>query len=374
MKVGIISMQRVVNYGSFLQAYALKKMIESLGHEVQFIDYTVEKPIMHGKANLAKYYIRKGEKKAFGLAKKIPFLTQAMPQWMQHSAKVQNSYEHEYWKELGLSTKRNYRTPVDTLVIGSDEVFNCLQTNIDVGYSKELFGYGANAKKIITYAASFGNTTLEGLKEAGIAEEVRQMLSKISALSVRDDNSKHIVQELTDGKVYENLDPVLMYRFDRSRLKPVDIDNYIIVYAYKNRLHDEEIAAISQYAKKNNKKIVCIGGYHSFCDIEVCDSPLNIFSYFQKADCVFTDTFHGTIFSVINHCKFGLFVRQGHGKTYGNAEKLNDLVRKLGLENRVIDSLDRIDEIMSQEIDYDRIDALLEREREKTMAYLAENI
>lgn len=39
MLVGILSMQRIVNYGSFMQAYSLKKMVESLGHKVVFVDY-----------------------------------------------------------------------------------------------------------------------------------------------------------------------------------------------------------------------------------------------------------------------------------------------------------------------------------------------
>ena len=46
MKVGIISMQRIVNQGSFLQAYSLKNTIESMGHEVEFVDYEIEPPIV----------------------------------------------------------------------------------------------------------------------------------------------------------------------------------------------------------------------------------------------------------------------------------------------------------------------------------------
>ena len=46
MKVGILSMQRIVNYGSFMQSYALKKIIESMGHQVEFVDYKVEPPIL----------------------------------------------------------------------------------------------------------------------------------------------------------------------------------------------------------------------------------------------------------------------------------------------------------------------------------------
>ena len=56
MKVGIISMQRVCNNGSFLQAYGLKKLIESLGHEVVFVDYHVGTPIMQSNSEKVTFW------------------------------------------------------------------------------------------------------------------------------------------------------------------------------------------------------------------------------------------------------------------------------------------------------------------------------
>ena len=50
-KVGILSMQRIKNYGSFLQAYGLKKIIEELGHDVEFVDYHIEPSIIENKEN-----------------------------------------------------------------------------------------------------------------------------------------------------------------------------------------------------------------------------------------------------------------------------------------------------------------------------------
>lgn len=68
---------------------------------------------------------------------------------------------------LGVTEEMNYNPELDCLVIGSDEVFNCIQKNSNVGYSPELFGKDNRAKKLITYAASFGNTTLEKLDRYG---------------------------------------------------------------------------------------------------------------------------------------------------------------------------------------------------------------
>ena len=59
MKIGILSMQRVVNYGSFLQAYGLMNIIKSLGHDVEFVDYTVEPSLIEVKKKKSKNLIEK---------------------------------------------------------------------------------------------------------------------------------------------------------------------------------------------------------------------------------------------------------------------------------------------------------------------------
>ena len=53
-KIGILSMQRIKNYGSFLQAYALKKIVEEFDTKVEFVDYTVEKPLINNQKNQNK--------------------------------------------------------------------------------------------------------------------------------------------------------------------------------------------------------------------------------------------------------------------------------------------------------------------------------
>lgn len=88
-------------------------------------------------------------------AYKIPF--------DQHKQFYQN-YSGKYLQIIGVSDERRERPDTDVLVIGSDEVFNCVQSNPDVGCSMELFGKDSRAKKNISYAASFGNTGIKELK------------------------------------------------------------------------------------------------------------------------------------------------------------------------------------------------------------------
>ena len=61
-KVGIMSMQRIANYGSFLQAYALKQLIEEVGCNVEFVDYHVGAPVIAENADSKNKVVRKIEK------------------------------------------------------------------------------------------------------------------------------------------------------------------------------------------------------------------------------------------------------------------------------------------------------------------------
>ena len=374
MKVGIISMQRVVNCGSYLQAYALKRIIESLGHEVVFIDYKVEKPICSNNEDFSVYRKNLLKNIILNILSDFPLLFPLLPEEVRYSVKDRHSYKSKYFQQLGLTKKKTYNTKVDTVVIGSDEVFNCLQLNPEVGFSPELFGKNSNAKRVITYAASFGNTTFEEIEKYGKRYELESYFTRMSALSVRDNNSAEIIKKLTGMNPSHNLDPVLIYGYSEE-ITDINIDeDYVLVYAYRRRIMPEEAAAIMGFAKEKGLKTISVGGYQPFCDENILASPFEVLGYFKKAKFVFTDTFHGTIFSVINHKQFVVFVREGHGKNYGNSEKMNGLLSDLGLESRKVTDLKHISELMESKIDYESVDLILESERKKSREYLIESI
>lgn len=370
--VGIMSMQRVCNYGSFLQAYGLKKMLESLGVEVTFVDY---KPGMPVEEFLDKkiYYKDIIRAKVLRMASECVSFLPFIRKDIRYSLIFQKNYR-EYLKILNVKKRRKYQTEVDTLIIGSDEVFNCLQTNPEVGFSEELFGKNHKSKKLIFYAASFGNSTFEGIEKAGKKEILSNLLSEFNIISVRDANSGEVVKKLTDTPLVYNLDPVLMYDFSAD-IKDACLDkDYIVIYAYANRLTTDEIDEIIKFSKKENKKLISIGGYQEFCDEYKICAPFEVLDYIRKADYVITDTFHGTIFSIIGHRKFATFIRNGHGKTYGNYEKLMDLLERVGLSKRAVFKPDDLQDILTGEIDYDKVDDILQNHRKAAREYLKNNI
>jgi len=373
MRIGIMSMQRVANYGSFLQAYGLKKLIESQGHSVIFVDYKVGKPVNYVK-DMKGYFKSIVREKIMDLASEwIDFLFFASEE-QKYSMRFKKIYKKNFLPLLGISNKKTYHENVDTLVIGSDEVFNCLQSNPIVGFSPELFGYNNRANKLISYAASFGNTTLEGLNESNKASIISKLLKGFDSISVRDQNSFEIIKKLS-GKIPSiNLDPVLMYDFSNDIVVPQTPKKYIVVYAYRNRLSDSEKTAIQSFAKKERLKIIGIGGYQGFCDECFQGSPFEVLGYIKNAEFVITDTFHGTIFSVINERKFVTFIRKGHGNKYGNYEKLMDLLCRLGLEERAIFTPDSIEKNIYSDIDYETVNAIIYKQREEAKEFLKRSL
>lgn len=204
MRVGILSMQQINNYGCFLQAYALKQIITDLGHEVEFIN------IVPGE-QLQQYYIGWFYKLCRHLLVRNPLKMLAC------TLKFHHRFNNEFKPELGVVAGGNSRH-FDVIVIGSDEVFNVAQRTW-WGFSTQLFGYGLRTEKTISYAACFGATTVEILKRLGIYDRVGELMKNFSVLSVRDANSADIVESYGMHPQI-HMDPVLVYNFENQIITP----------------------------------------------------------------------------------------------------------------------------------------------------------
>ena len=101
----------------------------------------------------------------------------------------------------------------------------------------------------------------------GIAHEIKTMLSRFAAISVRDENSAHIVRQLLGYSPEIHMDPVLMYDFTQEIAEYTTYErDYIILYAYTGRLSREEENYIKKFAKRHNKRIICVGHYSNIAD------------------------------------------------------------------------------------------------------------
>ena len=352
MKVGIMTMQRIKNYGSFLQAYGLKKCIEGLGGKVEFVDYRFEGALVNEREGFLKKIWK--NKNIFSLVRKKCV-----------QKRYQEAFEKSFIPELCGEGENYLPGNLDSLVIGSDEVFNCLQP-YPVGYSKELFGNGFEDVSLYSYAASFGQVDVEGLRKVGIDKEIAGMLSKFSEVSVRDANSFNVVKALTRKEPLLHLDPVLVTDYSDEMIDNVKLKNYIVLYAYPERLSKKELKEIKRFAKRHHKKLVGFGMYQKICDINIVVHPFEIFSYFEHADFVITDTFHGSIFAIKTHTNFCTIVRD---YDRGNSKKVGDLLFRLAQDDRIVDRIEDLESLYTDKAKFVKSDKIIVSERQKSMQY-----
>lgn len=372
MKIGIMSMQRIENYGSFLQAYSLRQMLEELGHEVVFVDYVIEPCIVQDPIQVIPHHsipyriVRKGYYIVKDIIRQLD--GEKAAEQKIDSMRLRIKYS-EYLRELGITEQRTENIPVDVLVVGSDEVFNCLQTNPAVGYSKQLFGEYSQANKVVSYAASAGFTTVEGLEKYGIRDDVSDMLkNNFDHISVRDDNTFDLVKTLTGITPDMHLDPVLVGDFSSKIIEKHDLDKYVVVYSYEERMSGRtaEAEAIQRFAHERGLKTVSIGNFQKWTDLKIEASPFELLGYIKNADYVVTDTFHGTIFSIILGKKFATIIRDS------NKQKIETLLNQFGLERRQVTSLEKLDDVITSKVDTLQIKTKRKKERIRSMRYFKE--
>ncbi|MCR5383377.1 MAG: polysaccharide pyruvyl transferase family protein [Saccharofermentans sp.] len=366
--VGILSMQSVNNFGSLIQAYSLKKMVESLGHEVCFID--IEKR-PEDDALLKDHRISYlSEMESGSLKRKISdgylanrFRNRAIG---KEQDAVFNEFRDKYIPACDASRA------VDTCIIGSDEVFNCLQES-GWGFTSQLFGDVKNASDVITYAACCGFTKLDDVPDP-VVEKIRDSFDNVSAFSVRDKNTFDFVSGITgsDAITY-NLDPALLSDFDDEIAATPFVntlpEKYCLVYAYKNRIYEKaEVDYIKSFCKARGMEIIAVGMPQMWIKNFYAASPFELLKIFRNAGFVITDTFHGTIFSARYADRFAVMVRES------NKNKLGDLIGRLEIEGHVIHDVSSLPGKYELAHDKTRLNALLTSERERSLGYLEANL
>lgn len=357
MKTAILSMQRVVNYGSVLQAYSLREMVRQAAGEVpDFLDVEDE------PALLVRCTVQEtAEDYAAPVSGR---LLQRGKRWIIRKLSARTKkYIHAFMRdELHLSADNSHKR-YDAVVVGSDEVFNHAK-----GLRLQLHGEITQASKVMTYAASCGCARAENIAEID-RTRVRAAMKRYSAVSVRDAGTATYVAELGVTVTGRHLDPVLVGPLREREAKPVWLRRYLLVYAYGQRIHTaQEIDAIRAFAKEKGLKTVAMGGSQYWCDLYVPASPMRMLDWFAHADYVVTDTFHGTIFSVIHHRPFAVITRRT------NENKLMSLLDDLGLARQRLSDMAQLSQVLAQEIRYDQVDAILDWERHRAQEYLKEQL
>lgn len=357
-KIGILSMQRIVNFGSVLQAWSLREMIrEASGDSAVFLEIQDQPalPTLADNVSAKDYAVPAAYSRS---------ILQRGKRWViTRLSAVNKSLIRRFMQdELRLDDAQD-AAPFDHAIVGSDEVFNHV-----CGIRLQLHGEVENAKHVISYAASCGSARAEDVREADVAR-LRQAMGRFEALSVRDAGTRKYAEAFCSCPVQQHMDPVLMGPLYARKPGKVWLKKYLLVYAYGQRIRTaEEINAIRAFAKKKGLKIVAMGGSQFWCDFYVPATPMRMLDWFAHAEYVLTDTFHGAIFSIINHRRFAVIIRES------NRNKLSCLLADLALSGRALGNIGELPSVMNHTIDYAHVDVILQQERVRAMNYLKEQL
>lgn len=360
MNYGIITHYDVHNHGAILQLTGLVNVLKKkFGIEAKALQFEKNYDFL-GHALKAKYDI---SLKSIGIYLNY-FKENGLAQFLYNLKKkhILDSFKKQYQLIGPYYTECK---ELDGVIVGSDEVFA-----LHTGPTPVFFGHACPSNKVFAYGGCFGPTSLEDIDRLHCHDFVASGLSYMKGLGMRDKNSRTIAAALTGKPTVSVCDPVILYGFEDEiyDMKAPDIPPYILVYAYDKKMNDSiETVHIRTYAKNNGLKIVSPGFFHKWVDYNINVDPIELLRYFKFAECVVTDTFHGSVMSIITGRSMVVKLRD-------NANKLLNLLEEYGLENRVVSEEWNLEAVQACPIDYNAVKSEIIRRRKQSLDYLRKMI
>lgn len=366
-KVGIITLHRVVNYGSVLQTYAIQEKIKELGYDVEVIDYFPERLTMLGMLKRIKH---KSDKFEHSIILRTIARIVIFPSYMMRF----NMFFTFLKKHINMTPKmyrnieeiNNESFDYDIYCTGSDQVWNCgWNEKFDYPY---YLSFAPDNKKKIAYAASFGKSKLDSTEIA----ETKKMLSRYDCISLREKSGVDIVDSLGIKGSINVVDPTLLLDGDEWRKissNKYSNDNYILVYNLNRNKKIDRYA--ENLSKKTGLKIRFLSyQLHEFYKNGkiMCNPKVEDFlALIDNAKYVITDSFHATAFSLNFNTQFIIVYPQKY------STRVQSILEITGLENRVAKDENDL-KIIEKQIDFAKVNEKIEVERKKSLSWLKESL
>ena len=352
-KAAILTFHCVPNYGAVLQAYALQSKLKELSGGVGIVDYRPERTTSEYK-NINCYSI-------FSLASSLWSLSS-----FKRKKKKFSQFEKEYFNLLpcnecdGSVALKDF-VP-DVLFLGSDQIWN---PDITHGFDPVYFGDIQSKDPIRTsaYAASIGKKNFSEQEKTRFV----RLIQKVDNISVREKDAQKMLEQEFGIESQVVVDPTILAgkRCFEPLVKPVPYKKYLLFYSLTGM--KEAAAMADKIARYYGYELVEISGrrkpYITPNHTAIYDAgPNDFISLFHGAEYVVTDSFHGTVFSLLFHKKF---ISLANPKRGG---RITGLLESVDLQHRCTDRFER--EVVLEEIAWDAVDRKIEEMRRESVCYL----
>lgn len=351
-KIGIITCSKEPNYGACLQALATQHKVKELGYDAELMNYTFMEEKLYSP--LKQKTLRSFVSSAlfYPLRKSL------------HTAFLNFRNKNMKYSSKPLFTPEDFACVVndyDAFLIGSDQVWN---PDLGIDTDITLLRFYENGPRRLSYASSFGVSSLS--KECELIYKIA--LDKFEYISTREETGKNLVNNITHRQSVVSLDPTMLLDADMwSKYEEKSGLDKPYVLIYDMRHSPMVIDTAKKLAKTKGCKVVALSRI-IIHDKQIRTlygiSPGQFLDLFKNAEAVVTDSFHGTVFSIIYQKEFYSYCSERGMKI---SSRITDILKSLGLSERLIHDGA---EVTFSNILYDSVMERLEKMREVSMGYL----
>lgn len=376
-RIGIVTFHTAINYGVYLQCYALQERIKYFGYDAYIIDYrkrTDDAVTVNKSASFIKKIIE-NKKSIFKINKIFGY-------FKMKKIKKSNLYQKRIKKFHDFSNKYHQLTQYcesyeevnsigkdfDACVCGSDQIWNPLYTKCNPVFFLKFMP----ENKRIAYAPSIGTGDIPLEMRNEFAEAVAGM----SFLSVREKDGADIIKELTGLNAKVVVDPtLLLHKNDWLKLISEDKEKEPYVLCYFLSRSNNHLKILNKLKSNTGLNVIQIPmAYEEYVSPtgKHCYASINEFiTLFHNAEFILTDSFHGVVFSVIFNRNFYAIKRSDTGR--GLHSRIDNFLKKLDLSERIVTdkNCDLIDITITN---YSRANNILEEWRQESNDYLRDSL
>ena len=350
MKIGILTFHWCYNYGAIIQAWALQSCLSSFGHEVFVINYD-------------------------------PTRSQ-LPWWMvalrQRSLRrfARDMYFHlfrrrHFCETVAVSSIKDIAAlSLDAVIVGSDQVWNVQYLTCPSGKYNDVYllhGSLGETKKL-TYAASIGHG---GWRDYRWKDDLIADIRAFDSISVREAVA---CDELAAFGVISTLvpDPTLLLKVkDYEKITRSKKTKKPYIFSYLLSEYDKVLPMVEHVSRETHKDFYVVSPSHlkesEFCFLDPC----KWLSALRYSSFVVTDSFHGTMLSLIFNVPFATVLKPGAPKMNS---RVTGLLNAVGLGSRIASSVSDIIAFMNNPINWSDVNGRIDKMRAQGCAWLTENL
>lgn len=366
MKVGILTFHRAQNYGALLQCYALQKVLMSLGHDVEVVDY---RPAYIKESYSIFSLKRIKEKKSLERLKLLIREILLIPIKYIRNYRF-NTFINRYLKLSPELFYNDIPSDYDVYVVGSDQIWNKAITN---GFDNIFFcdfDFDKGIKKYISYAASMEAVNMDTADLTYLNEK----LKTFDAISVREDVvAEFLSQTIKDG-VIKVLDPTLLLHGQSwHEIIPLTQRESDYIVLYQARYSSRLLSIAKALAQNMNCELIEMTSWtipvSRMFKAGMNASPECFLNFIRNAKLVINTSFHGTAFSIIFGVPF-YYVSLDDGWDV----RATSLLKELNLMDRAKKLEEMSGLVPNVDCDFDEANVRLESLRKDSISFLTDNL